>query len=213
MIRVGRVDLLHYRGGLHVTRDIATVVTGAEDRQRVEGARIGIVRILAHELLHGVAVRVVTLTLVAVAVHHFDRVQVVALALGAGLGVARLSRRAERRQCGTRGVPILLLPDRVVVSLSLAPIGHGEVRIDLMRCLERLASVFVFEAVQQQQPAYEHVLGFRRARVGERQLTQALFLAPCNARRYSGNEQQDKGRDDPRCDVSHGSSRRSLGVR
>ena len=73
-----------------------------------------------------------------------------------------------------RRVAILLAPQRMVVGHRLAPVGHGEVRIDRLHLDERLARILVLEAVQQQHRADEGLLGLGSTRVGEVDASQLL---------------------------------------
>jgi len=128
---------------------------------------VDVVRIALVERGHGVGVAEIALLLGAAAIEDFQGAQIVALALGLRLGQPHLGRGAEPGQDGACRIEVLLHPHRVGEGQRLAPEGHGEVRVDLLRRAELLRRVGVLEVVQQREPAQERLLRRRRAGVGE----------------------------------------------
>ena len=83
------------------------------------------------------------------------------------LGDARLVRRREPIERLLRRLEILLRPERMVVAHRLAPVGHGEVRVGLLRLLERLRGFVELEVVERLDADEERLLRGRGAEVGK----------------------------------------------
>ena len=134
----------------------------AEQRQRVEGGHLVIVRPLGIQPRHGVGVGVVARELVAWRVEQPIGGADEGLLLGrAGLCDSALQRRRDLLERALSGLRVLLRPQRVVVAHRLAPVGHHEVRIRLLRALERLGGLVELEAVK-----VLHAFEKRRLRAG-----------------------------------------------
>ncbi len=179
--------LLHHRRRSHVGRDVPALVGCAQQRHCVEGGGLVVVRILRVQAAHGVGVGEVARPLVAVAVQHLQRPQVVFLALGSCLSEPRLRCRAQPAQRSQRRLTVLLLPDRMVVSHRLAPVGEREVGVELLSLAKSLGGVGILEAVQQQNASQEGLLRSRRAGVRE--------LDPSQVRRLRAGQLGQRRRD------------------
>src|SRR5262249_58841889 len=70
----------------------------------------------------------------------------------------------EKGECGAGLVDLLVVPERLAVAHRLAPVGHGERRIDPLGLPEGVDRIVVLEAVEQQDSADER--GLRRGRPG-----------------------------------------------
>lgn len=158
--RVGLEDGLRDGGGLHVDREVAAVVRGAEEGEGVEGGGVVVVRVLLREAAHCVAVAEVAGLLGAVAVEDLDGLEPVAFALGRDPREALGGGMGVLLQDGQRRVAVLLHPDRVIVGLGFAPIRHCEARVDLTRPPEPDGRVLVLEVVEQQETGLEVRLRF-----------------------------------------------------
>ena len=127
-------------GRAHVRREIASLVRGAEDRQRVERRGVDVIRIARVQRGHRVGVEKIARVLLAFAVQHIERTQVIALPFRPRLRQPFRRRGAEALQHRARRRGVLLEPDRMRVRHGLAPVRHGERRIGLLRLAERLAA-------------------------------------------------------------------------
>ena len=198
--RVGLEDGLRDGGGLHVDREVAAVVRGAEERERVEGGGVVVAGVLLREAAHGVPVEEVAVLFGAVAVEDLDGLEPVAFALGRDPCEAFGGGGGVLGQDGQRRVAVLLHPDRVVVGLGLAPIRHCEARVDLTRPPEPGRRVLVLEVVEQQETSLEVRLRFGRSRGRKGDRSEVLGVARRGGereKRSHGDERRDRSRRDP----------------
>ncbi len=176
MLRVGGEDLLgdRRRQGLPTVAGIAGP-HAAEQRQRIEGADLVVVGILRIQPRHRVRVGDVARQFVARAeVEHLHRLEQRLLLRQLGLGQPRLVRRRELVERGLRLGDVLLRPQRMVVAHGLAPVGHGEVRVDLLGLLERQGRLVELEVVQGLHSGEKGLLRRGRARGGESDRSELL---------------------------------------
>jgi hypothetical protein len=152
--------------------EVAPIVRRAEKRQRVERGSVRIVRIGAMELRHRIRVREVAGLLVGVAVEDLDGTDVRLFPRCSAAGEARLARRRQPRQGFARGAAVLLHPHRMVVGHRLAPIGHREAGIDLLRPAKEFGSSGVLEIVKLGKTGEETLLRGGRAGILERHRTE-----------------------------------------
>ena len=168
MVRVVPEHSLGDRGGAEVRRNVANALAQAEQRDAIQHLGLAVRREGRDQALHGLRVCRVPRGLRAVAVEHFDGVEVLLLAERGRLGPPRLRRGAKPLEHGPGGGAVLFVPDRVRVRERLAPVGQGESRVDPLRLAERLGRVPILEAVQQQDATDERCLrrgGARRREV------------------------------------------------
>jgi hypothetical protein len=132
----------------------AAPVSDPEQGKRVEGGSLEVVRVRAMDCIHRGAVGPVAVGFLAFAVQRPHRVQV------------GLFARAGRRCCGQPGQDrtgrrsvLRVAPERVVVGQRLAPIGHGEVRLDPGGGAELLQRDRVPERMQCRDATHEVGLG------------------------------------------------------
>ena len=178
MVGMGGKQRFEYGRRSHVDREVAAAMGRSEQRQRVKRCGIHIVRVLARQAGHGVGEGKVAAVLVAVAVQDLDGAHVVLLAFGSGFRDSRLSRRCEASERLERRVAILLHPHGVGVGHRLAPVGHREVGVELLRFSEQHCCCAVFEVVKLREAFEKEWLRCGRARVGKAHFS--------NARRLSG---------------------------
>src|SRR5262245_30530659 len=95
-----REDLFEERRRAHVRGEVAALVRGAEQRERVEGGGVDVVRVARVDGCHGRGVVEVALLLRALAVEDLDGVQVRLLARGGRLRRALGGGGRESRQGG-----------------------------------------------------------------------------------------------------------------
>ena len=155
------------RRGSHVESEVAPGVGGAEQRERVKCRGVGVVRIRTIEIGHRVRIREIARLFVGVAVEDLDGAEVVLLALRLRPCDARLARRRQPRQRFPRGAAVLLHPHGMVVGHRLAPVGHGEVGIDLLRTAKQIGRRGIFEVVELREAGEKAVLGGGRAGISK----------------------------------------------
>ena len=154
--------------GLHLPVEARLAASDeSEVGKRVERLGLVVLGMRLGEPPHGLVVELVALVLVTGAVEDLDGVHVEALALGRGLGPAFGAGGPEALQDVPGGADVLLRPQRMVVADRLAPVGEGEVRIDLLGVLEGFSGFLVPEAVERRDTALEGVLSRLRAGVRE----------------------------------------------
>ena len=86
----------------------------------------------------------------------------------------RISRDdAEPLEDAARAAEILFHPDGMVLRHRLAPVGHGEIGIGLLRGAKRPCRVVVLEVVELGEPVVEALLRSRCAGVGEADVADA----------------------------------------
>ena len=193
--RVGLQDGLGHRGRLHVDREVAAVVRGSEQRKRAEGGGVVIVGVLLGQAPHGVAVAEIAGFLGTVAVQDLDGLEPVAFPFGRHPRQPLGGIRCVFAQHCQRRFAILPHPDRMVVGLGLAPVGHREIGVDLPCLPEPRLRILVLEVVEQQQPRLEVRLGGGVARGGEVHGSQPLgeALRRCEQGQGCHQEHEDSG--------------------
>ncbi len=167
MVRMRRERFFEDGRGLQVDVFVATVVRGPEQRQPVERGCVHVVRVCAVHCLHGVEVGEIACVLVAGAVQIFYGGKIRPLACGTTLRDANLTRRSEPIEDSPRAAEILFHPHGMVLRHRLAPVGHGEIGIGLLRGTKRPCRVVVLEVVELGEPVVEALLRSRCAGVGE----------------------------------------------
>ena len=136
MIRMVTKDLFADGSGPHVERHIPSWVAHAKERQGVESLRLDILRVFRRQACHRPRVQGVALVLVTLPIERFHRSEPATFPLGLCLCPPGVRSGPEPGQRRNRLVPVLLLPDRVIVSHGLAPVGHGESGLDSFGLLE-----------------------------------------------------------------------------
>jgi hypothetical protein len=155
---------LRNRRAQHVGRDVANAGLHAEQGQRVKKLDFVVLGIGRSQLLHGAHVGPVALFLAAGPVQQLQRGDEALFAGDGSSGAARLGRGAQLAQCRSAGLKVLLVPDRVVPGHRLAPVGHGEIRIERLRLEKTLTGIRIFEEMQQQHALDKSLLGLFRFR-------------------------------------------------
>ena len=130
----------------------------AQNRERVEGGHLGVVRILLVEPLHGLHISDAAIDVLALAPQHLDRAQEALLTFGRSFRQALRLGRSQPLQCCTRLIGVHLRDQRVVVRQRFAPIGHREIRIERLRLLELVPGLDPAEAVKNGDAAKEVLL-------------------------------------------------------
>ena len=144
VLRVLLQDLERERGHLHsglLARETRQV--DAHQRQAVPREGLEIVRVRGAERLHLDRVRQLALALRAGPEERLDGREVAPLTCRGRLGRAGRRRRSELGQRGERLVAVVVAPDGPVLVERLAPVGHDEVRGQLLRGEEVLLRVLV----------------------------------------------------------------------
>ena len=136
MIRMRGKNRFENCGRPHIDGEVAAVMRGSQQRQRIKCRRIHVVRILSRQARQRLGKREVAAVLVAVAVQDFDGAHVIPLALGLRFRHPRIGRRCKPCEGCERRVAVLLHPHRVRVGHRFAPVGHGEVGVELLRLAE-----------------------------------------------------------------------------
>ena len=140
----------------------------AEQRQRVPGRHLVVVRPLLVHPRQGRRIRDVAGQLVAGAVvERLHRLEERLLLGQLRLGQPGLVRRGQLLERLLGLVEILLRPERMVVAHRLAPVGEREVRVGLLRLLEGDGGLVELEAVQRLDAGEERLLGASGSRRGE----------------------------------------------
>ena len=98
---------------------------------------------------------------------HVERAQIIPFALRLRLRKPLLGCLAETREDGASSLEVLLEPDRMRVRHRLAPEGHGESRIDLLRFPEQLGRARILEVMQLRQSLKKGFLRRGSAGVGK----------------------------------------------
>ena len=164
---------------------------GAHQRERVKRRRLIIVRKPFRQHAHRARVSLRPLLAVALAVQHFDRIQVSPLTLGRRLGETLRASGGELDEglAGRRHV----LPHRIMVPAGVAqrfaPICEREARVRLLGLAKPVRGVFPFEAVKELHAFDEIGLGCRRARVRKVDCAERGVLARGRGRRQPANSE------------------------
>ena len=161
MLRIAAEDRLRDRARAHVGGDIAHPLREAEERGGVQDLRLVVVGIVVRHALHDDGIQRIAARLGPGAIERFRCGEVVLLPGGGGGGSARGRVAGEPAQHRPCGIQVLLVPHLVRVGERLAPVCHGESRIDRLCAPERLGSLPVLEAVQQEDAAYKERLRLR----------------------------------------------------
>ena len=149
------------------------------DGQQRQGMQRGGVEVVRIALLHPRHRRLVCLVACrpgALAVQRFDRGEVSALARCLAAGDSGLGGTRQAQKRGSGGGGIVLAPERMIVGQRLAPVRHGERRVQPLRLPKGVGRVIVLEAVQEREPAEECRLRLGGAGCGEGDAAQARRL-------------------------------------
>ncbi len=177
MLRALCEDLLGHRGGAHVDCVIAIVLARSQQRHRIQRRCLQIVGIPLVHAPHGFGVCLVALDLAAFAIQVLNGPQIILLSLGRCFGHPLRCGGRQARQGLARLLRVLLYPHRMRVGEGLAPVGHGESRVDPAGSLKFFPRVVVLEAVQKQHALDEMALrvgGPRRWEIDVAELAQRL---------------------------------------
>ncbi len=152
------------RDGAGADVEALAQITGRRHRaqhgERVVRGHLRVVRILLVEALHRLHVADPALDVRALAPQDLHGVEKALLSVRRRFGAALRPRRREALQHAARLGGVHLGDQRVVVGERLAPVRHGEVRIDRLGGLELLDRLLPAEAVQDRHAAQEVVLRF-----------------------------------------------------
>ena len=162
-----RERLFESSGGLHVDRRVASIMRRSQERETVQRSGVDVVRKRSTDAAHLLEIREVARLFVARAVQRLERAQIRMLPGCSALGDPIAGARAEALEDAARAAEILFHPHRMVLRHRLAPIGHGERRIDLLRLAERAGGIVVLEVVELSETVQERGLRGRRARILE----------------------------------------------
>ena len=174
--------------GVRGAREIAP--HRSQQRDCVEGCRLGIVGVAGVQPRHRIRIRLPACRLVTWTEEDLQRGEVSAFLLGPGLRRARGRRRPEPGEDAASGGDVFVAPQGLVVGHRLAPVRHREPRVGLLGALERGVGLFVLEAMERGDPAKEFLLGRRRARSRKRDAGGARGLGDESDRR--GQDQQQR---------------------
>ena len=130
----------------------------AQNRECVEGGHLGVVRILSVESLHRLHISDAASDVFALAPQHLDSAKETLLALGRRLGHALGLGRSQALKHAPWLIRVHLRDQRMVVRKRLAPIRHGEIRIERLRLLELLDRLVPAEAVKNRDGAKKMLL-------------------------------------------------------
>ena len=167
ILRVEVEDALGDRSRAQVSRHVAHALAAPHQCQRMEQLCVVVTWIVLGQAFHRLVVmRVAERLCVAARIQDFHGGKIGLFARRRCLGRAGSGRGTEPAQCRATGIRVELVPDAVVVRHRLAPVGHGEVRIQLLGLAESLRGIGIFEQVQQQRTAQERSL--RSGRTGRR---------------------------------------------
>ena len=186
VIGMRRERLFESSGGLHVDRRVASTMRRSEERETVERGGVDVVRKRSTDAAHLLEIREVARLFVACAVQRLERAQIRTLPVCFAFGDSIASARAETLEDAARAAEILFHPHRMVLRHRLAPIGHGERRIDLLRLPERAGGIVVLEVVELSETVQERGLRGRRARILEGDGADARCLRADRHAEYRG---------------------------
>ena len=160
VIRVALEDAERDGSGQDVQPEgvVAERANRLQQGQGVERCHLVVVRILLVEPFHRFHVGDPAFGQFAFAEQFLDRGQEAQFAVVTGLGSPLLARSAQSLQGLPRRVQIPLRQQRVVVGQGLAPVGEGEVGLELLGGLKLFARLLVAEAVENRDAADEVLL-------------------------------------------------------
>ena len=176
--------------GVRGAREIAP--HRSQQRERVEGCRLGIAGVAGVQPRHRIRIRLAACRLVTWTEEDLQRGEVGAFLLRPGLRRARGRRRPEPGEDAASCRHVFVAPQGLVVGHGLAPVRHREPRVRLLGALERRIGLFVLEAVERGDTAKKFLLGCRRAGGRKRDAGCARGLCAESDRR--GQDQRQRAR-------------------
>ena len=194
VLRIRPCDVLDDGRRAHVGDDVAAAVAGTEQRQRVEGLHLEVVRVLVVHPAHLGRVAGVARQLVPLAEERVNRPQPVPLLVAGRLREPLFARGPQPAQRLAGALGRRLRPQRVVVGHRLAPIRHREVWRRLLGLDERILRVLVLEGVEEEHAANERLLG--GAGLRGRKLNSPERLLPRIGQGNCGHGQSEGQRSD-----------------
>ncbi len=144
------------------------------------------------ELLHRLHVADAAIHMVALTPQHLDRPQESLLAFGRGLRCSLLGGRSQPLQHAARLIGVHLRDQGMVVRQGLAPVGHGEVGVYLLRRLELIDRLIPAEAVEDRHAPQEVLLDLparRRGKVDGADVVELGLNRQSRGRQYARDNQ------------------------